>query len=494
MRLFSAPTSDEWLFLAIVFFLVVLLIAAAELIRRLFNGDSEFTRKFVHIISGILMMCAPYVFYSGIPAVTIAGIMVIGTFLSIRFDFLKSIHGTDRTSYGTMYHPLSFLVLVLLFWDISPMILSISVLILAIPDALAAIIGQNVRTRHFLSIGANKKTVEGSITMFLSTVASILLGFYFFNVTAETSIIIIAVVTSLFATGWELISFKGLDNFTVPLSTAFILHYFLTISPHHVPEQLITAIALGAGIGILSYYFKFLSLSGSIATFLLATIIYGIGGWKWTVPILTFFIASSLLSKYGKSRKKKLEHIFDKTDKRDSGQVAANGGIAGIIILLWYIFPEHIELYFVYLASIAAVTADTWGTEIGTLMKGKPRSIITFQKVETGTSGGVSIIGFAGGIIGTTIVVCSACWMNSASFSVELAIALVTVGCIGSIIDSILGATIQAQYVTESGKLTEKSVVDEKPTRLVRGFRWFTNDMVNWFCAASGAATMYFLL
>ena len=99
MRLFSIPTSDEWLFLGIIFFLVGMLIGTAEIVRRLMNGGTEFTRKFVHIIVGILMVCAPYLFVSGIPAIMISSLMVILTFYSIRFDFLRSLHATGRTSY-----------------------------------------------------------------------------------------------------------------------------------------------------------------------------------------------------------------------------------------------------------------------------------------------------------------------------------------------------------------------------------------------------------
>lgn len=494
MKLFSTPTSDEWLFLGIIFILVAMMIAAGEISRRLLSGSTKYTRKLVHIITGVLMACAPYVLISGIPALMISGLMVIGTFLSIRFGFLKSLHGSDRSSYGTTYHPLSFLILVFLFWDSSPEILSISILILAIPDVLAAIAGQYFSSPHYLFLGDNKKTIEGSITMFVSTMVCIMLSLRYFGIETAVPMVLVAIATSLFVTCWELISYRGTDNLTVPLGTALMLHYFITAAPNHIPVQMITAIILACVIGIASYYFKFLSLSGSIAAFLLATIIYGIGGWKWTIPIFTFFVASSLLSKYGKSRKKKFKFIFDKSDKRDAGQVAANGGIAGIIMIAWYLFPARTDLYLLYVASLAAVTADTWGTEIGTLVQGKPRSITSFRHVEPGTSGGVSIAGTIGGIVGAVIVVVSVFMVDTDLFSANDIALLVFSGFVGSAADSFLGATIQAQYQTEKGELTEKSNLFGKPTILVHGYRWMSNDAVNWSCALSGALTMYFLL
>ncbi len=259
-------------------------------------------------------------------------------------------------------------------------------------------------------------------------------------------------------------------------------------------EQFLIGLFLALIISVISFFFKLLSHSGSAATFLLATIIYGIGGWKWTTPIITFFIASSLLSKLGKSYKKKFEIIFEKTDKRDAGQVAANGGVAGIIIILWYFFSEHNELYVFYLASIAAVTADTWGTEIGTLWKGKPRSIVTFKEVEPGTSGGVSIQGTLGALFGAMIVTGSAVVVNSSEFSIPLIIAIVLSGFIGSLVDSFFGATVQAQYQSLSGKITEKTSIDGVKTTLIQGIRWIDNDIVNWMCAFSGAIVMFLFL
>ncbi len=494
MRLFAAPTTEEWLFIVVVFFLVGMMVAAAEMIRRLLNGGSEVTRKFVHIVAGVLMMCSPFVFNSGIPVLTITGIMVIGTFLSVKLDFLKSLHGIDRSSYGTTYHPLSFFLLVLLFWDVSPVILTISISILAIPDALAAMVGQRVKVPHFIDLDLERKTVEGTMTMFVSSFLCIYGLFGYFNIQTAAPVFIVVLVISMFVTGWELISFKGSDNLTVPLSAAFLLYYFLYPTHAHPSEQMILAIVLGVSIGLFSYYFNFLSLSGSVATFLLATIVYGIGGWMWTMPILTFFIASSLLSKYGKAKKEKLELIFDKSSKRDSGQVTANGGLAGIIIILWYSFPERNDFYVMYLASIAAVTADTWGTEIGTLLKGRPRSIITLRSVDVGTSGGVSLAGFIGGALGAGLIVLSAAIFEPSFLSWSISGKLIISGVIGSIVDSLLGATIQAQYSTEEGKVTERTVVHEVPTTLVRGFRWMNNDLVNVCCGLSGALVAYFLL
>lgn len=491
MKLFAAPTSDEWIFLGIVAFLVAMMITGAELVRRLLNGSTEITRKSVHVVVGIMMACAPAVFHSGIPALLISVAAILLTFFAIRIGILDSLHDTSRTSYGTTFHPTGFFILVLLLWDSHPAILSISILILAIPDALAAVVGKHVSHPHYFFFTTDNKTAEGSFAMFLSSFVLFSIFLWWYNDAFFYPWYVIASVTALFVTAWELICSKGLDNLTVPLSAAFMQHVFLV--QHQIADQLLTAVALGIAIGIVSYYFHFLNASGSIATYILATIIYGIGGWDWTVPILTFFITSSMLSKIGAAKKKKTEYFNEKSDKRDAGQVAANGGVAGFIILLWYMFPDQTSLYYFFIAAVAAVAADTWGTEIGTLAKKKPRSIITFKTVETGTSGGISIPGLIGALVGSAIVVLSSVWLNPSAFTTELMLLLILSGFAGSIVDSILGATVQAQFRSIDGRITEKSHPDGMPGTLIRGYAWMNNDAVNWLCAFAGALMMFVL-
>lgn len=246
---------------------------------------------------------------------------------------------------------------------------------------------------------------------------------------------------------------------------------------------------LAAAVALVSLRFHFLNPSGAATTFLLAMLIFGIGGWQWTVPILTFFILSSLLSKIGKKKKSAFDLLFEKSDTRDAGQVLANGGVAGILMIGWFLFPSEGIWYPMYLASLAAVTADTWGTEIGVLAHGSPRSILTLKHVETGTSGGVSLAGIFGGACGALVIALSGSfWLG---VNAQQIVFIVISGIAGSLADSFLGATIQAQYrCAVCGKMTEKRQHCGEETSLARGVRWLNNDIVNWVCAIVGAAVI----
>jgi len=254
--------------------------------------------------------------------------------------------------------------------------------------------------------------------------------------------------------------------------------------------QVLLGVFLALIIVILSFKAKFLNFSGSVATFILAVLIFGFGGWKWSVPILVFFIISSLLSKAGKKRKEKFKNTFEKSGVRDYAQVVANGGLAGLFIFIHIFHPEPLY-YHLYLVSLAAANADTWATEIGVLFKTTPRMITSFKKVEPGVSGAISFFGTFASFLGSLIIAFSGYFF---SISLEHFIIITIAGFFGSIIDSFLGATIQGQYQCSVCALyTEKKIHCDSLTNKEKGFRWLNNDLVNILSALFSILLFIFL-
>jgi uncharacterized protein (TIGR00297 family) len=245
-------------------------------------------------------------------------------------------------------------------------------------------------------------------------------------------------------------------------------------------------------ISLFSYLFKLLTFSGASAVFVLAFLIFGIGGWQWTVPILTFFILSSFLSKIRQKKKPGLDNTFAKTGRRDALQVIANGGAAAVIILLFaYDSREH--YYFAYVSSIAAVCADTWATEAGTFFNNKTYNILNFKEVEQGTSGGVSAAGFVASLAGAFVIALSSLiWVNE-NISLYICI-VVAAGFFGSIVDSIGGSVLQSQHKCSVCSLTiEKNFHCGTAAARVKGIKFISNDFINILCAVTGGLTGYYL-
>ncbi len=256
-------------------------------------------------------------------------------------------------------------------------------------------------------------------------------------------------------------------------------------------QNLIIGFAAALVISVLSRKFKFLKLSGSIAQFFLAGLIFGLGGIKWTVPILTFFLTSSILSKLRIRKNKSVDNFFEKSDERDYLQVFANGGLGGILVIISQFYRPEL-LFAVYVSSLSAVCSDTWATEIGTLKQQMPVNILSFKRVEQGTSGGISVMGTFSALMGAFIIpLSSLSWISTNLFYFILCVT--SAGFLGSLLDSILGASVQAQYkCNKCNKITEKKSHCGKETSLSRGFSWINNDAVNFAASLSGC--FFFIL
>ena len=240
-------------------------------------------------------------------------------------------------------------------------------------------------------------------------------------------------------------------------------------------------------ISVISFRAKLLTMEGNIAQFILAALIFGLGGIKWSVPILTFFFLSSILSKIRKNKNADVEKFFEKSGQRDHWQVIANGGIGGILVIINFLHSSEL-LYMIYVSSIAAVCADTWATEIGTLKKTKTFNILNLKTVEQGSSGGISFVGTMGSVLGAFIIpVSSVSFLGKNYFYWILAVTVS--GLLGSLTDSVLGASLQAQfYCSICGKITEHKIHCGKTSSLKKGFYRINNDVVNFITSCAGGA------
>jgi uncharacterized protein (TIGR00297 family) len=259
--------------------------------------------------------------------------------------------------------------------------------------------------------------------------------------------------------------------------------------------QLLLGFLLALLIAFLAYKARSLNKSGAIAAAFTGTIIFGVGGLSWAILLLTFFITSSALSRAFKKRKAKLEEKFSKGHERDAGQVFGNGGIATFFAALHYFYPNEPWVWVAFAASLAAVNADTWATELGVLNPNPPRMITNLTKVvEKGTSGGISLVGTLASLAGSALIAFLASLLTD-NWSIFPLITLA--GLAGSLFDSLLGGTVQAMYYCPTDKKeTEKHPIHTCGTETVhiRGWTWLDNDLVNFSCGAFGTLISLLLL
>ncbi|NQT63540.1 MAG: DUF92 domain-containing protein [Candidatus Marinimicrobia bacterium] len=484
---------NEWIAFLVFFSIIIFFIGIAEVARSVLKLSPELSRKFVHVMVGILVSLAPFFLQSKIPVILLGIIFTILNYVALRKDSLKGMHTTERVSFGTVYFPIAFTLLVIMFWDRNIVLFIVAMLVLAFSDTAATVVGERINSKHKFILWHDKKSWPGSIAFFCMTLIVVMGAFPIYSNIINNPplplhhLVTMAFFTAFVATVGEAVSKRGSDNLTLTLTAALGMDLYLS-SMHSgtLPNMggwLAASIILGYG----AFKLKALSISGGFGAFLLGVFMFGMGSWHTMLPLIGFFVLSSLLSKIA-DRQSKKDIISSKGSQRDIVQVYANGGIPLIFTIAWYLSNYSIDwLYWAFLASLASATADTWETEIGSFSKSLPLNILTWKRVPKGYSGGISLLGTSGGVLGAAIIVSIAALMGFIQWDAILIVMIIIAGFLGSIIDSILGASIQAKFKCEvCGKTTERVVHCHEETTHESGMLWLDNDWVNVAGSLSG--------
>ena len=227
-----------------------------------------------------------------------------------------------------------------------------------------------------------------------------------------------------------------------------------------------------------------LSTSGAIAAAVVGTLAIT-AGWSWGAMLFSFFLSASAFSKMGARRKtERVGSIVEKGGERDVRQVLANGGVFAAAALGQILLPLPVW-HALGAGALAASAADTWATEVGTLAKADPISIVSGKRVQAGTSGAVTAIGSAACIAGALFIAAVA---TLARWPVAFA-AVALGGVAGALADSLLGGTLQARrWCDVCAQWTERVVHScGTATRPAGGLAGLDNDAVNAVCSAVGA-------
>ncbi len=498
--------------------ILVLLLLLFELLVRKFAVNGFVLRKVLHFSLGLVLFFFPVCFATNFYPVLLALIFVVINGASFYFGYFRVLHDKsgqhmqqdkEPGGYGPVVLPVAFIILSLLLWESHAWILRTSVLIVGIADPLASLVGGSLGKVRIENLTKSRKTFEGSLTMFTVSFFLLLTCLFVFkgdfneglSAGAWFQLMALALLLALIATAVEALVSFGFDNLFIPLAVSYVL-YIIDMDGTGLIARFLVGGICALLLALFSIKVKFLNSSGATATFLLGTTIFGVGGLQWTIPLLTFYLLSSVLSKLGRNRKARFDLVFEKGSQRDAGQVYANGGIAWIIMIIYSLTNEP-AYFFAYLGTLAAVQSDTWATEIGTMWPNPTaRLITTMEPVPVGTSGGVSFPGTLGAFVGALLICASAVLMQVGwllDFGIAKSFMLIGFsGLLASLVDSFFGATVQAQYYDPvREKVTERTqsyrsdgtVVENK---LIKGYHYVNNDVVNTLCALSGCALAFF--
>ena len=215
-----------------------------------------------------------------------------------------------------------------------------------------------------------------------------------------------------------------------------------------------TSLVIGivSGIPLSLYSVKKRVIDGNAA--ILSIIFSGLYFMTGTGVFLTalfFFASSSLLTRY-KWELKASGNLAEPSTGRRWTQVLGAGGVAALLSLLstTNIFKQQVLIPTI--TSVLAVsTADTWAAEIGSTSSQDPRLIIKpWIRVDKGLSGGITLRGEISALLGSLSTALLALYLGEMGLMSSIGLrefaSIAALGWLGEIIDSIIGASIQAKY------------------------------------------------
>lgn len=242
--------------------------------------------------------------------------------------------------------------------------------------------------------------------------------------------------------------------------------------------------ALAVSIAAVVYKMRWLTKAGAGLGGAFGAHVVLVGGTAWALPLVVFVASGSLLARLGGHARGGPDGSNEKAPPRTAVQVLANGGVAWAALAA---LPctEGMVAYMAFTGALATATADTWGTEIGTRWKARAWSLATLRRVEAGASGAISGVGTAAGVVGASVIAALAAGVGPLSWGMAGCVA--ASGGAGSLVDSVLGAFVQAQYASPADMTLHDTPARASDTP-VRGFRMLTNSGVNALATLAGSA------
>jgi len=201
-----------------------------------------------------------------------------------------------------------------------------------------------------------------------------------------------------------------------------------------------------------------LDTKGAALAVFFGAVLFFYGGFSYLALMLAFFVLAIIVTKYEYGIKKGMglyEH------ERGWENVLSNGLLPAILAVLSPAIGP-----FPFIASIAAVTADKFGSEVGVLDPNNPLSLFSLKPVKPGTSGAMSAMGTVASLAGSFAIGCCALLLFKLNPTQALFIGLS--GFAGSVVDTAFG------------------VFEEKGIG--------TKGTTNFVCSLAGALLGYYLI
>jgi len=253
--------------------------------------DPELVRKMFHIGGGIVGLSLPWLFDSLIPVLAMGG-AVVALFVAMRV--VRRLHGgvgqvllgVKRSSAGEFCYILS---ICLLFWLThgNKLLYSVPLLVVALADASAALIGEQYGKLP-LHMRGDRKSYEGAAAFMLTAFFCVHVPVLLSEQTGRLESLLIAVGVSVMVMMAEAAAWWGLDNIIIPLWSYMLLKSMLRMDAVTIASHLAFLLMLAL---FMRFYRNHTSLGDDalFGTTLWGYVVWTVGGWRWVVPPIILF-------------------------------------------------------------------------------------------------------------------------------------------------------------------------------------------------------------
>jgi phytol kinase len=278
--------------------------AVLRLIQAWLRPHPEVVRKLMHVGMGLTVLAFPWLFDAVWPVLLV---IVLSLVLLAAVRFVSGLQarlgsvlgGVARQSLGEFYFAISVAALFVLSRGrpYENILYCVPLLVLALADAVAALIGVTYGHSQYVTVDGNK-SAEGSTAFFLAAFFSVHVPLLLATDVGRAETLLIGLVVGFLIMLFEAIAWRGLDNLFIPLVCFLVLKIYLG------PPCLAVA-ALAARVVVLLALFAFvlilrsrstLDASGLLAAALVGYLAWALGDWRWLVFPLALFLTYTLLS------------------------------------------------------------------------------------------------------------------------------------------------------------------------------------------------------
>ena len=269
--------------------------AGTQLWKMHFDPPAEWTRKTVHAAGGLICTGFPWWFASHWSVLLLCVAFAVVLLVSRLAGLLSAVHGVERKTMGALYFPLT--VYLLYYWvSDQAVIYLVSMLVLVVSDALAAVLGKSYGKTIF-SVDRERKSLEGSLAFLFSAFLAVQIPLLVLTDMDTGVVLLVALQVALLVTGFEAISQGGMDNLAVPLATSFLLTKLIHADIAWMFYQLSGHLAIIVLAAVLAWRNRMLTFSAAIALQLYLYGAFSLGAPVWTLPALLFAAAALLFAK-----------------------------------------------------------------------------------------------------------------------------------------------------------------------------------------------------